>query len=45
MTWGEFKDKVEALNVKNSDEIDWIDWDGYSEPELFGSKDAGIAIT
>lgn len=49
MTWGEFKQKVETHDVKDTDQVMWIDWSGDPNgPEIarnpFGDQEV-ITIT
>ena len=37
MTWKEFKSKVEALGVRDEDELWFIDWASLYEPKRFAA--------
>ena len=49
MTWQEFKAAVDALGVKDTDEMWFIDWSGGDSPSRFDDdadhKGIGVAIT
>lgn len=43
--WGEFKAALEALGVKDSDGIRYIDWSGHgSPPEVYRDEDGDICV-
>lgn len=46
MTWKDFKDAVEALNVKDDDELWFIDWHSGDKVRLYDrcTEDMGTAI-
>lgn len=46
MTWKEFKEAAENQGIKDEMQVDYIDWDGYEEPNVnINLKDNFITIT
>jgi len=45
MTWGEFKQQVEAEGVTDGDEISWIDVGGYGKLDVTRENDGAVQIS